>query len=86
VLLVGFDYLVASGYARLLAEPAPEVQGAPERPDPIEQLVASWIPDGTTLAVLVAASWRAALWHASGGPASARDARYAVERLFTAPS
>ena len=36
ILIIGFDYLVTSGYARLLAEPSPEVAEEPAPPDEIE--------------------------------------------------
>ena len=57
VLLVGFDYLVRTGLARLLAEPHPE------RPtDPVEGFLAS-ITDqaGTPVSRILIAAWRAAL-------------------------
>lgn len=82
VLAVGFDYLVGSGYARLLAEPSPAAPDAPEGTDAVEDLLARWLPNGATLAALVAAAWRAALWHASTGPDAVQDARSALERLL----
>jgi len=78
VLLVGFDYLVASGYARLLGESPPD---AAAREDPVEQLLSRWIAQGETLSALVAAAWRAALWHASIDPRGVAGARSALERL-----
>src|SRR3954449_9696580 len=38
-LLVGFDYLVSSGFLRLLGEPSPESPDGTLRPDPVEQVV-----------------------------------------------
>lgn len=86
VLLPGFDYLVRSGYARMLGEPAPESaadadDGAPV--DPIEALITALAPDGgAALGALVAAAWRAALGHAGRGADEARDARAALTRLL----
>ncbi len=82
VLIVGFDYLVRSGYARLLAETLPE-QSDPAAPDRIEQLITRVAgSDGTPLGTLVAAAWRAALWHASTTP-DAQGARAALEQLLS---
>lgn len=82
VLMVGFDYLVGSGFLRLLGEPSPEPStGA--TPDPVEALVTRLLGGRSApMPSLVAAAWRSALWHASGGPRAARDARTALERLF----
>jgi AcrR family transcriptional regulator len=57
VLLVGFDYLVRAGYARLLAEPHPE------RPtDPVEGFLAAMTDrPGIPLSRILIAAWRAAL-------------------------
>jgi len=57
VLLVGFDYLVRSGFARLLAEPHPERAG-----DPIEAFLAALADrDGAPVSRILIAAWRAAL-------------------------
>jgi AcrR family transcriptional regulator len=57
VLLVGFDYLVRAGYARLLAEPHPE-----RTTDPIEAFLAEMTDQsGTPVSRIVIAAWRAAL-------------------------
>jgi AcrR family transcriptional regulator len=76
VLLVGFDYLVRAGYARLLAEPHPD-----RTVDPIEVfLVASAGQDGTAMGRILLAAWRAALDAAADAvrdgldPAPIRDA------------
>lgn len=83
-LLVGFDYLVRSGYERLLGEPAPEPSDGIRRQDAIERLVGQLLPgSGAPLDALVAAAWRAALEHASDGANSAADARAALEILLT---
>jgi AcrR family transcriptional regulator len=84
VLLVGFDYLVRSGYPRLLGEPSPEAPDGTIRPDPVEDLVDRLLGgQQTPMPALVAAAWRTALWHASDGPRAAQDARAALDRLLT---
>lgn len=84
LLLVGFDYVVSSGYLRLLGEPSPEpVDGTGEQ-DKLQQFFGRVVAgDDLPVDVLVAAAWRAALWHASDGAEAARDARAALERLLT---
>src|SRR5262245_2502739 len=54
VLLVGFDYLVRAGFARLLAEPHPE-----RDTDPIAKYLADHA--GTPVNLILIAAWRAAL-------------------------
>jgi len=84
VLLVGFDYLVSSGFLRLLGEPSPESPDGTPRPDPVEELVDRLLEgQQTPMPALVAAAWRTALWHASAGPDAAHDARAAVAHLLT---
>jgi AcrR family transcriptional regulator len=83
VLGIGFDYLIASGYARMLAEPSPEPSGASAGTDAVEELLSRWIPDGEALSPLVAAAWRAALWHASTDQRAVEAARTALIRLLT---
>lgn len=84
ILLVGFDYLVASDFTLLLAEPPPEpVDGSAER-DPIERFVADAIATGAApVGMLIAAAWRAALSYASHGPDQARQARIALGHVLT---
>ena len=83
VLLVGFDYLVRSGSARLLGEGSPDIEGDAQ-PDPIETMLNRLIGnDGAAIGALVAAAWRAALLRASEGPEAAADARSSLERLLT---
>ena len=82
VLLIGFDYLVRSGFARLLGEPAPEPADGSDGADPIEQLIGRLIPSPPPTGALIAAAWRAALWYASDGPEAARDARAALDLLL----
>jgi AcrR family transcriptional regulator len=84
VLLVGFDYLVRSGFLRLLGEPSPETPDGTPRPDPVEQLIDRLLGgQQNPMPALVAAAWRTALCHASRGPDAARDARTALTRLLT---
>jgi AcrR family transcriptional regulator len=57
VLLVGFDYLVSAGFARLLGEERPE--GGPDR---VEEFVAAVADrDGLPIGRLLLATWRTAL-------------------------
>ena len=60
-LLVGFDYAVGHGYARLLAEPHPDGGAA----DPLQALLVRLT--GDPLGRLLEAAWRAALAAAAGG-------------------
>lgn len=84
VLLVGFDYLVGSGYARMLGETSPVAPDGAAAPDVIERLLGRLLgADGAPMEALICAAWRAALWHASDGPAPARDARAGLARLLT---
>jgi AcrR family transcriptional regulator len=84
VLLVGFDYLVTSGFARLLGEDFPETDEGTQLPDEIERFVARAVgADDATVATLVAAAWRAALWHASNGPEAVINSRQALTFLLT---
>lgn len=83
VLLIGFDYLVSSGFARLLAELPPGSTVASSEPDAIERLVGRTLGDNPALAGLVAAVWRRALWQSSDGPVAAVEARAALSMLLT---
>jgi AcrR family transcriptional regulator len=57
ILLVGFDYLVRVGFARMLAEPHPE-----RETDPVEAFLETRADhDGLPVARIVIAAWRAAL-------------------------
>lgn len=83
VLLVGFDYLVGSGYARMLGEPSPAASDGAAQPDEIERLLGRLLgADGAPIEALISAAWRAALRHASDGPVAARDARAGLARLL----
>ncbi len=83
VLLVGFDYLVSSGFTRLLAEAAPERDEGSRKPDEIERFVKRVIVrNDAPLESLIAAAWRSALLHASDTPDDARRARRALQRLL----
>jgi AcrR family transcriptional regulator len=98
ILLVGFDYLVDSGYARLLCDPPPDrplviplgppgdtAFHDPSLDDPVEQLIDRILkPRQGPLPTLITAAWRAALRHGADGPHAARDARTALEQLLTA--
>jgi AcrR family transcriptional regulator len=69
LLLVGFDYLVRAGFARLLAEPHPERTG-----DPIEAFLAALADrDGTPVSRILIAAWRAALEAAADAVRDGRD-------------
>jgi AcrR family transcriptional regulator len=84
VLRVGFDYVVSRGFVRLLGEPPPESQGGITHPDPVEQLIDRLLGGHRRpMPALIAAAWRSALWHASGGAHAARDARAALDDLLT---
>jgi AcrR family transcriptional regulator len=84
VLLIGFDYLVDSGFTRLLGEPVPERSDGISEQDAIERLLGQLIAGGARpIEALIAAAWRAALWHASDGPDAALEARTALARLLT---
>jgi AcrR family transcriptional regulator len=77
VLLVGFDYLVGAGFARLLAEPHPE-----RETDPIEQFLHSHADrDGMPIGTIVLAAWRAALAAAAAAEDSA-PARAALRAVI----
>lgn len=84
-LLVGFDYLVRTEYARLLAEPAHPDAGADDLDDDrIADLIDERL-QGTGAAVgrYVAAAWRAALRHSTRGSDESAAARAGLERLLT---
>lgn len=64
LLLVGYDYLVRAGFARLLAEPHPERSS-----DPIEELLAGLADhDSMPISRILIAAWRAALSAVGDGP------------------
>jgi AcrR family transcriptional regulator len=74
VLLVGFDYAIGAGFARMLAEPHPERQI-----DPLEEFLTHHMgQDGPPIGRILAAAWRAALQLAQDDPRSARAALLAV--------
>ena len=81
VLLVGFDYLVRTGFARLLAEPHPERTG-----DPLEAFLAALADhDGMPVSRILVAAWRAALDAAADAVSDGRDpapARAALRTLI----
>lgn len=81
VLLVGFDYLVRAGFARLLAEPHPE-----RAIDPVEAFLATQTDrDGTPVSRILIAAWRAALEAAADAARDGQDAapvRAALRRLL----
>lgn len=82
VVLVGFDYLVKAGYARLLGEPvAVAGQEAPE--DALEQAFDQLLTDeDPSVGFLIAAAWRSALWQA-GDSAKAQSVRTGLVRLLS---
>jgi hypothetical protein len=74
ILLVGFDYLVGAGFARMLSEPHPE-----RDTDPVEAFLAGHTDrDGLPIARILAAAWRAALDSASQDASATRAALRAV--------
>jgi AcrR family transcriptional regulator len=73
-LLVGFDYLVGAGFARLLAEPHPE-----RTDDPVEALLATLTGEPLRARILLAA-WQAALAAAADEPSVA--VRAALQRVL----
>ncbi len=73
VLLVGFDYLVTSGYGRLLAEPRPADAGE-HTTDPIVEFFRQTADvRGAPVGALLLAAWRQALESASDGDAAGPD-------------
>lgn len=84
LLLIGFDYLISSGSARLLGEDPPGPADGAGHADPIEHVLGRLIEtDGSPVDALIAAAWRAALRLASHGPSEAVAARAAFARLLT---
>jgi AcrR family transcriptional regulator len=76
-LLVGYDAAMKQGAARLLSEPDPR-----NGPDRIVALLASIGPDELPeLALLLAATWRAALAASAADPAAGPGLRRALEQL-----
>jgi AcrR family transcriptional regulator len=62
IALVGFDYLAASGYARLLATPWPKDSDQPARPDRVSTFFAGLCDQkGAPAGLLLHAAWRAAV-------------------------
>jgi AcrR family transcriptional regulator len=82
-LLVGFDYLVSSGYTRLFAETARHDAENGQADDQLEQLVDRLL-QGRRPAVgyLVLAAWSAALRRAGTSTQDAADARAALAHLL----
>jgi AcrR family transcriptional regulator len=76
-LLVGYDYLVRTGFARLIGETPPfDVDAS----DAVVTAVDRLLGGRTPLGALVVSAWRTALWHAADDPAAARAA---LEALLT---
>lgn len=70
VLLVGFDYVVGAGFARMLAEPHPE-----RETDPVDEFLSRQVDkDAVQIGLILGAAWRAALKASGQNPASARAA------------
>jgi AcrR family transcriptional regulator len=81
VVLVGVDYLVGAGYARLLGEPHPTGPDGVPPPDEIERFFDEVLPDSAApLGALLAAAWRITLWRSASGDATARAS---LDRLLT---
>lgn len=78
VALVGFDYLAASGYARLLAMPWPKDSDQPARPDRVSTFFAGLCDQrGAPVGRLLHAAWRTALADVAEGH-DARSMRRAL--------
>jgi AcrR family transcriptional regulator len=78
VLLVGFDYLVGSGFARLLAEPHPERES-----DPVATFFASLADrDSMPVGQILLAAWRAALDAAASGTHDPGQVRAALREVL----
>ncbi len=84
-ILVGFDYLVRTEYARLLAEPAhPDVAIDEPDDDRVANLIDNLLHDtGATVGPYAAAAWRAALLRSTRGSHESATARAGLERLLT---
>ena len=84
VLLVGFDYLVRTGFARLLAEAHPE-----RTADPVETFLAALADrDGMPVGRIMIAAWRAALDAAADAAQDGRSptpVRAALRELIRYP-
>jgi AcrR family transcriptional regulator len=79
VLLVGYDYLVKAGFARMLAEEHPSEAGAEPPVDPVAELFAELLDGpGVPISIALSAAWRACLGAASVDPAPARAALVAL--------
>jgi len=88
VLLVGYDYLVGSGFARLLAEPRPDEVGGADAfgvpSDPIAVFLADAADAGDApIGSLLLAAWRQALAEASARQQAGGDAA-SVRRALAA--
>ena len=84
-ILVGFDYLTRTDYARLLAEPAHPDGDVDAFEDDRLATVLDELLSGTGPAVgrYAAAAWRAALQQSTRGPSESDNARHGLERLLT---
>ena len=79
ILLVGYDYLVGAGFARMLSEEHPADSGAEPPEDPVAALFAELLDDPEApVSVPLTAAWRACLGSASVDPAPARAALVAL--------
>ncbi len=75
MLLVGFDYLVAAGFARLLGEEHPVDVGGDPPPDPVAVMLAEFVDEPTVpVSMALTAAWRACLRAAVDDAAPARAA------------
>jgi AcrR family transcriptional regulator len=81
IALVGFDYLAASGQARLLATPWPKDDDQPARPDRVSTFFAGLCDQkGAPVGRLLHAAWRTALADVAEGH-DARSMRRALTRM-----
>lgn len=84
-IMVGFDYLVRTDHARLLAElPHPDAGPDVAEDDRMAELIDALLTGtGPAVGRLVGAAWRAALEQSAQGGAAADAAREGLERLLT---
>ncbi len=81
-LLVGFDFLTGSGYARLVADPGLDLGEPAPGDDRVAGALDRLLPGGPPVGSLLAATWRTALWRAAEDPRSWAEVRAGFVRLI----